>query len=259
MKQLLTFVMGLLMTFSMFSQSEDELYLKFEFMRVDEEQSEAYLNIERFWSGIHQERTNGNEIIGWDLWSLEPGGEDQGFQYLTVTLFSSFKAMIAGEEEFMKHAKDAYPEMSDEELNKTFESTAGTRDLAVRLYMVEIDQTDGSFDMPLGTMASMDLMMALNDDYESIESEIFKPTHQEAVDFGHKGSWGFLRVILPAGSDRYASHMTINMYKDVEQLASWSAPGGGESSMVHDMAIEQGLASRDLKKVYFAKLEMKVR
>ena len=228
-------------------------------MRVDEEQSQEYLNIERFWSGIHQERTNAGEIIGWDLWSLEPGGEDQGYQYVTVTLFSSFKEMIAGESDFYGHAKDAYPDMSEEDLTKTFKATALTRDLGLRMYMLEIDQTDGSFNMPLGTMATMDMMKALNDDYEGIESEIFKPTHQEAVDFGHKGSWGLLRVILPAGSDRYASHMTVNMYKDVDQLASWNAPGGGESSMVHDMAIEQGLASRDLKKVYFAKLEMKVR
>ena len=183
MKQLLTLVTGILMISSIFAQSEDELYLKFEFMHVDEEQASEYLNIEKFWSGIHQERVNANEIIGWDLWSLEPGGEDQGYQYVTVTLFSSFKDLIAGESDFLGHAKDAYPDKSEEELIKTFKTTATTRDLGLRMYMLEIDETDGSFDMPLGTMASMDLMKALNDDYESIESAIFKPTHQEAVDF----------------------------------------------------------------------------
>jgi hypothetical protein len=217
------------------------------------------MNIEKFWSGIHQERANAGEIIGWDLWSLQPGGEDQGYQYLTVTLFNSFKEMFAGEGNFMDHAKAAYPEMSEEELSKTFDATSGTRDLAVRVFMLEVDKTDGTFDMPLGTMATIDIMKALNDNYEAIESEVFKPTHQEAVDFGRKGFWSLLRVILPAGTDRYASHMTVNMYKDLEQFASWSGPGGGESSMTQDMAIEQGIASRDMKKVYYAKLEMKVR
>ncbi len=259
MKQLFTFVMGLLMAFSLFAQPEDDLFLTFEFMRVDEDQSDAYMNIERFWSGIHQERANAGEIIGWDLWSLQPGGEDQGYQYLTVTLYSSYRDMLAGGSDYMALAKAAYADMSDEDLEKTFDATSGTRDLAVRLFMQLIDETDGDFDMPLGTMATIDIMKALNDDYEDIESAIFKPSHQDAVDFDSKGSWSLLRVILPAGSDRYTSHVTVNMYKDVDQFASWSAPGGGESSMEQDMAIEQGIASREMKKVYFAKLEMKVR
>ncbi len=259
MKHLLIFLTGFLMSFSLLCQPEDDLFLTFEFMRVDEEQSQEYLNIERFWSGIHQERANAGEIIGWDLWSLRPGGEDQGYQYMTVTLFSSYKAMIAGHSDFFAHAKAAYSDMSEDDLEKTFAATAGTRDLAVRLFLQLIDETDGDFDMPVGTMATIDLMKALNDDYEDIESEIFKPSHQDAVDFDSKGSWSLLRVILPAGTDRYASHITVNMYKDIEQFASWGVPGGGESSMQLDMAIEQGLASREMKKVYFAKLEMKVR
>ncbi len=51
-----------------------ELYLIFEFMRVDGEQSSAYMETEDFWEGIHQQRVKSGEIIGWDLWSLLPGG-----------------------------------------------------------------------------------------------------------------------------------------------------------------------------------------
>jgi hypothetical protein len=44
--------------------------------------------IQKILEKIHDQRVKNGNIIGWDLWSLQPGGEDQGYQYLTVQIFT---------------------------------------------------------------------------------------------------------------------------------------------------------------------------
>jgi hypothetical protein len=238
---------------------QNDLFLTFELMRVDESQMQAYWETEQFWSGLHQQRANAGEIIGWDLWSLQPSGEDQDYQFMTVTLYKSFKDMIAGDTDFEAHLKAAYPDMSEEDLMKKFDNTPASRDLARRLYLEEIDFTEADFDMPLGTYATLALMMELDDDYEKIESEVFKPLHAAAIAAGKMGSWGLLRVLFPAGSDRYISHIAVNMYKDATQFADSGGGPMGDLDAVSSLGIQKGLESRDMKKLMMARLEMKVR
>ena len=80
-------------------------------MKVDNEQEAAYAETEAFWEKIHQQRAKNGDIIGWDLWALQPGGEDQGFQYMTVNLYNDPVKMMSGGDgdTFMASAKAAYP------------------------------------------------------------------------------------------------------------------------------------------------------
>ena len=89
MKHLTTMAIAIFMALASFAQdASDDLYLIFEFMRVPDEQSSAYLEVEEFWSKLHKERIAAGKIIGWDLWALTPSGSEQGSQYMTVTLYS---------------------------------------------------------------------------------------------------------------------------------------------------------------------------
>lgn len=125
------------------SIAQDKFYLKFEYMRVDEEQVMDYLETETFWEKIHQQSAINGDIQGWELWSLQPGGEDQGFQYLTVTLFDNPVAMMNGVswEKLLANAKKAYPKMSEDKITAKIYNAPKTRDLAVRVYMERIANT----------------------------------------------------------------------------------------------------------------------
>ena len=94
--------------------------------------------------------------------------------------------------------------------------------------------------------------------YEKAEMEVFQPMHQKQVDAGEKGSWHFGRFISPIGSDTYASHMTVNMYKDIDHFFQ---PSTIDTSLTEDQekAVQDGLATRDMKIVTLGKLEKKVR
>ena len=192
MKKLFMLLAVLIMCAS--ANAQDELYLVFEMMKVDNSQESSYNETEEFWEKIHQQRANNGDIIGWDLWRLMPGGEDQGYQYATVTLFSSKVAMF-NSGNLWDNAKAAYPSMTEDQLNKKMNGAADTRDLAVRIYMEQIARTNDDFNMAVGMMVTFDWMKVDIDNYvayEKMEKEIFQPMHQKEVDDGAKGSWGLV-------------------------------------------------------------------
>lgn len=259
MKRLFILCIALFLSGNVLAQQET--YLIFEFMNVDNDQEAFYFETEEFWEKIHEERVNSGDIVGWDLWQLLPGGEDQGYQYLTVTVFDDPLKMMRAGDGIMESARMAYPDLSDEELDNRLNMAGGSRDLAVRLFMHVIDSTEDEFEMKPGMIASLDLMKVKDGEYEAYEnaeSNTFKPWHQKFVDGGVKGNWQLLRVIIPQGTDVYTSHMTVNMFDNWEQyIKAMSFDGGMTPDLENQMA--KGLETRDMKWVYWATLVKMVR
>ena len=262
MKTIFTLVLVALITFGSKAQEKgSSLYLLFEFMHVDSHSGGDYWQVEDFWSGIHKQRVADKSILGWDLWSLNPGGTEQGSQYLTVTIFPTLQSMLSAISslDVMVYAKKAYPKMSDKELGAMFDKTGKARDLANQVLLKQIDRTKGEFTMKVGTMITIDIMKQLDDTYEKVEAEIFKPWHQDMVSKGKKGSWELLRTILPAGSESYGTHLTISMYKDAAQLSSFMEGSGGDMDMMTSLAVKEGFKTRDWKELKVGTLQMMVR
>lgn len=66
------------------------------------------------WQRVHEARVKNGDIIACNFWALLPGGEDQGFQYLTVTLHNDSVKMMEGGD-FKAAFKAAFPNISAEE------------------------------------------------------------------------------------------------------------------------------------------------
>lgn len=262
MKKLFVFVVVILMNLGIDAQEKPATqYLLFEFMQVNGENSSDYWSVEEFWSGIHKQRVADKSIIGWDLWSLIPSGTKQGSQYLTVTVFTSLKDMLKAitSLDVMAYAKKAYPNKTDKDFTAMFTKTSNSRDMAHQVLFRVVDQTKDNFQMKVGTIITIDIMKQLDDSYEKAESEIFKPWHQQMVDAGKKGHWELDQAILPTGSEAYGSHITVSMFKDMDQLAESMEGSGGEMDMMTQLAVKEGLKTRDWKEVKIGKLEMMVR
>lgn len=258
MKRVLILGIAVMMGFT--AMAQEKLFLTFEFMKVDNEQESAYMETESLWEKLHEARVKNGDIVGWDLWALRPGGEDQHFQYLTVTVHNDPLKMMEGGG-FQEAFEAAFPNMTAEE-EKIMDATAKTRDLAVRIYGEEISVTTGEFDLPIGSIAEMDMMKVDMNNYgvyEKAEDEVFKALHQKSVNEDGKESWGLVRFMLPIGSDTYASHMTVNMYKNMEQKLTESINFSQGATPAQTKLMQEGIAARDLKYVYLAKLIKKVR
>jgi len=133
MKNLL--ILFALLMVSNLTIAQEKLYLVFEFMKVDNEQEMEYNATEEFWEKIQVQRIKAGDIMGWDLWALSPEGEQQGFQYVTVTVFNDPVKMMDGSSwsQLLDRAKAAYPKMAEADINKKIQHSSATRDLAVRI------------------------------------------------------------------------------------------------------------------------------
>lgn len=263
MRTLLFLVAMLLIGPSLSSQQEKPVFLTFEFMRVNDEQASAYLETEDLWEKIHEQRIKNGDCVGWDLWRLSPGGEDQGYQYLTVTLFDDpVKWMQPGG--FTEAWNAAYPDMSEKELDEKMAMTIKSRDIGARYYLYRVGFVGDEFEMPLGTLAVINFMKAKEGkytDYEKAEMESFMPDHKRLIAEGRRGSWALMRNLWfgPPATEAYFSHITIDMYGGYEQFFKPASEDAPELSEEEVKALEEGLTTRDLISLYHATLIKKVR
>jgi len=243
--------------------AQEKLFAILEFMQVDGDQEQSYWETENFWEKIHQERLHNGDIVGWDLWSLKPGGEEQGYQYLTVTVFDNLSKMLQAGEGIMAAAQGAYPDYTEDRFQEKMKHTTASRDLSVRLFVEVLKETNSNMSMEPGVVAGISFMKAnpgMSGQYEKAEKEVFFPVHQKMVDQDVMEYWGLGRVMIPFGSDVYASHIIVTMFRDNDQFVKslevnpWE--GVDEETL---KKANEGRATRDLKWGYLGNLVKTVR
>jgi uncharacterized secreted protein with C-terminal beta-propeller domain len=165
-------------------------------------------------------------------------------------------------DQLVQNAKEAFPDMSETEIASRFRDAIDNQDLAVRNYMVEVARTDDAYNYRPGTLASFDLMKAVEgkfDEYEKAEREVFLPIHEKKIKAGLMENWRFLRTAVPTGSEAKSTHMTMNVYSNYVQFFNSMEYEDMDATESQLMEVEKGLKSRDQKWVYLATLESMVR
>lgn len=245
-------------------QAQQTRYLVFEFFKVESNQTYDFIEFKDFMDKVYRAALNDSKIQGWDFWSLQSGADPSEFQYITITYFKDPVAMMngLGEEDMVRYAMIAYPHLTEQQVKDKFNDAIQSRDLAQRAYMQEIAKTQDSFKLTKGSLASFDLMKAVEgqfDVYEKAEKEVFLPIHQNRIEKGLMGSWSLLRTALPFGSEAKSTHLTMNIYKDYIQFFNAQEYEDMESTAEQRAAQERGLKSRDQKYIYLATLENAIR
>ena len=240
--------------------AQNKSYAVVEFMKVDASNDAEYLETEDFWEKIHEQRIKDGNLKSWELWTLKPGGEDQGYQYLTINIYDDRVKMFADWGDVSTIAQKVHPNLSKEEVQKKLDNTARSRDLAVRYFLVQLDKTKDDYQYPIGTVATITMMKvnAINvSAYEKAESEFFKPMHQNEIENDQRSSWKLYRFVSPTGSDTYASHITMNIYRDYAQVFSAEDE---ELALTEDQQklFDEGISLREMKYVHMATLLKKI-
>jgi len=251
MKKIILIAAFILVAQSVISQKKK--YLLFEFMKVTPAQETAYLETENFWQKIHDQRIKNGEMVEWQLWRLEPSDDNPGYQYVTIQVFNDAGKMFengAGKS-FLEVAKNAFPEISDQDLIIKRNQSLKNRELAETLYLEQIDETKGKFTLSPGTLMGINLMNVTPDNYEKYENaemKIFKPEWQNRVDEGRVGSWSLLKAVGPNGSRSNAvfAYVSLDRYKDFNQLFGSSNNYNTIRSDSAQAAWQDGLKTREI-------------
>lgn len=263
MKKIISTIAAIMVTVAI-TFGQETRYLVFEFIKVESNQTYDFMAHKEFMEKIYQGAINDKKIIGWDLWSLQSGADPSEFQYIAVTYYNNPVSMMSGldEQDLVKYAMIAYPHMNENQVKQKLEAANNCMDLAQRSYMQQIATSQDSFQFRRGTLASFDLMKAVEgkfQEYEKAEKEVFLPIHQSRINKGLMGHWSLLRTALPFGSEAKSTHLTMNVYKDYLQFFNAQEYEDLESTSEQRAAVEKGLKSRDQKWVYLATLENAVR
>jgi len=263
MKKIISTIAAIMVTVAM-TFGQQTRYLVFEFIKVESNETYDFMDHKGFMEKVYQGAINDKKITGWDLWSLQSGADPSEFQYIAVTYYNNPVSMMNGlaEEDLIKYGMLAYPHMTEQQIKERLDKGMNSMDLAQRAYMQQIASSKDNFQFRRGTLASFDLMKAVEgkfQEYEKAEREVFLPIHQSRIDKGLMGHWSLLRTALPFGSEAKSTHLTMNVYKDYVQFFNAQEYEDMDSTAEHRAAVEKGLKSRDQKWVYLATLQNALR
>ena len=230
-------------------------YFSIEFMSVDDTQGDAYMQVEAFWKEIHKARVANGDIQGWDLWSLSPGGSNQGYQYMTMSYYSDPVTMMTGGD-FGAAFAQAYSDLPQQEFNEMWSMTGTSRDIAERYYVREIDFiASDSLVVETGMVAFLDFMKAkpgAGSEYVKAELDLFRPRHAMQIEAGGKEFWNLMSVMVPYGSEVEATHFTANIFSGWDQV--FSTVDVPDPSANQQTMMQRGMNLRDHRFTYVATL-----
>ncbi|EKB50937.1 hypothetical protein [Cecembia lonarensis] len=170
MKKIISTIAAIMVTVAI-TFGQETRYLVFEFIKVESNQTYDFMAHKEFMEKIYQGAINDKKIIGWDLWSLQSGADPSEFQYIAVTYYNNPVSMMSGldEQDLVKYAMIAYPHMNENQVKQKLEAANNCMDLAQRSYMQQIATSQDSFQFRRGTLASFDLMKAVEGKFQEYE------------------------------------------------------------------------------------------
>ena len=196
-----------------------------DFIVLNEGTEEDYLELEKVWKVYHQKSIDAGEKSGWAVWKRTPKDDDGELaaDYVVFNQFNSKEQMENWMNNFdlekvisvMKTSLKG--KMSSRAINKIVNNANIKKQ--VRTYTLElIDATplsEGS-SLKIGDKMTSAAMIQTTEDYEQVESHIYKPYVLKQIENGNHNWWGFTKVI-----DR-----NENAYEEISHM-TWNVPVKG--------------------------------
>ena len=214
------FLLLLLVPFFGFSQ-----YATVDFIVLNEGTEEDYHKLEKVWKVYHQKSIDIGEKSGWAVWKRTPKDDDGELaaDYVVFNQFTSKEQMGNWMNKFdLKKAISVMKtglkgKMSSRTINKIVNNGPNVKK-QVRIYTIELlDATPWSEDiLKIGDKMTFAPMNQTTEDYEQVESNIYKPHVLKQVENGNHKWWGFTKVI-----DR-----NENAYEQISHI-TWNIPVEG--------------------------------
>jgi len=200
-----------------------------DYMKVKPGMTGEYLEVEQQWKKIHQKRIEAGLITGWQLWQNKFAADGDPYQYVTITWYENFAKTF-------ENAPDDLLDgiFTDEEINDLFSRTLESRKNVHQQVSHRFLVADGDSPSKIIVLNHMKVNQDMQDDYLHLESEIWKPYHEEAIKRGYRTHWG-VWANYPF-EEGVANFVTVDGYDNPEQMNT----GEDLLSVVHpDMTWEE--------------------
>lgn len=175
--------------------------------------SPDYVDLERnVWAPIHSEMHKAGELTMWAL-TAAPYAVDGSYNYVTVNSYPGWAAYETAYANIEERFAAAHPGKDWAELSAKTEAARKV----VRSEVFVLDQQIGTTGDVL-TYAHMKVPPGGAADYVKLETEVWRPMHEAAIENGNLNGWVLLRRVLTGGSSSPYDYIALNLYEGVEQM-----------------------------------------
>ena len=209
---LLVITMVLLLTISVSGQ-----IITFDYMRVKPENVQAYLELEKTWKKVHQERIKVGLIKGWYLYRVRLAGTDSPYQFVVATVYDQFDN---GENLYFEGSfQKAWAPISPDSV---FKSTYKLRDLTHTELFAYVDGTAVNYSNPAKWLYVnfINVTPGEENNYVDIERFVWKPMHQELQKSKQMASWSLWNIWFYTHTGY--KYITLNAFYEYEDIDSYN-------------------------------------
>ena len=231
-------------------------------VRVDDKERQGYLELENFWSEIHEQAIKEGLAQRWMVWEFTYENEEDSKGKPDFLVMNFYKDSLQKSKftnlNFKDYAKKVYKgKLSKSKFEKKWNLPSGKRNF----YELErLDNTYWHGELKTGMKINMNVFKSLNEDYQDYEMKFFKKWHEKNILDGSRKWWEFNKVLssnlnTESSTDGTPTHSTIGMF-DRERSQEEIDEFWNNLTFEDRMMIKNGLASRESMGFYQLKLIM---
>lgn len=186
------------------------------YMKVTPGHGSDYLEVEQAWKKVHQKAVEVGVHNGWQLWRNVHAVASDPYQYITIQWYDNY------EHTFGENAPEGWMQevYSETEWAELMEKTYASRTYACQEVAHQVTTVDNPEPVKYILVNRMKVKPGMEAEYVKMETEIFKPYHEELIKRGLLAHWGIWNSWpFKEGKTRYAA---MNGFANVQQL---TAPG----------------------------------
>tara|TARA_X000001036_G_scaffold86535_1_gene78587 strand:+ start:1889 stop:2668 length:780 start_codon:yes stop_codon:yes gene_type:complete len=230
-------------------------------VRVDDSERESYLELEEFWSKIHEQAVKDEYSAGWMLWEFTYKDDEEAEGKPDFLIMNFHKDSVQRQKFYSidgkEYARKIHSNLSKRNFEKKWNLPRGNRN---NYRLERLDNTNWISTLEKGNEIYLNVFKALNEDYESYEMEYFKKMAEKQIVNGTRKWWEFNKILSSSintetSLDGSQTHVTIDMPgrtpTEEERKDMWE-----NTSFIDKMMQKNGSASREFVKRYNLKLLM---
>ena len=231
-------------------QNESPVFVQVDCLKIPFENEAKYLDFVKYTAvPIQKERIKQGTIAGWTLYKVRFTGACDDYNYVVVAVFTN----PANIENPVKNL-DVGKIFPGKDLNKVLMEANSLRTLVSSSLLQRqssVYPENGPGDFKYLQLDFMKVKPGNDNEYLDVETNLWKPVHNEFIKAGSRVGWSLWGRVYPSGSGLNYQYVTVNYFAD------WSKIGAADFNAAFSKAHvgkdinalgERTNASRDLVK-----------
>ncbi len=222
-------IAGMFFTQPLIAQNAERSYVIAEYMKVKPGMNAKYLECEKVWKMIQQERKKAGLITGWEIEQvIMPSGTHAEYEYLTITHLKNWDAI----DKLNNSWDDKTWAMLTKNLTAAQKELANNAELYRDLIKREIWAASDMAFGPNGGQAKFRVENFMKipangwDDWMEMETRFVKPVHLKNIELGNRAGWIITTMVFPHGEVYPYDASTVDFYNtwadmDKDEGATW--------------------------------------